>query len=155
MRSTAGRRFEYAVSVERELARFRLVSALVVLPASLLALFLARPLPAKVLALLGVAASVGWMVAFTRARARLRDARSSHLDVGPDGLMMTLGTSSVAIRWSDVVGVDLDEERLVVTLRVANGTKVEVPPTWEGVGLEGLHALIEGAWDDARRPPHG
>lgn len=154
MSGGAGRRLAYAVSAEREVAWFRLGSALVVLPSSLAVLACARPIGAKALAVLGLLVSIAWVVAFSRSRARLREAHAKHLDIGPEGLTIALGAAPIQVRWSEVESVEIDEERLVVEVKLVGGDAVDVPPVWEGVGLAELCALIEGTRDGALRPPH-
>jgi hypothetical protein len=148
------RRLRYAVSMEREIAIFRLGAALLVLPASVAVLVLARPLAAQVFALVGIAVSIGWLIAFLRARTRRDDAPDRHLDIARDGLTIALDGPPISVRWSEIESVEVDEERLVVAMRTLGGEVIDVPPVWEGVGLDELHALIMGTWDDARRPSH-
>lgn len=148
------RRLAYAVSAEREIAWFRFASALLVAPAAVAVLVLARPIGAKVIAAVGLAASVGWVVAFFRARARIREAHERHLDIGPEGLRIVLGAEPVEVRWSEVESVDVDEERLLLVVKLAGGGALELPPVWEGVGLEELRVLIEDTRDGALRSPH-
>ena len=78
-----------------------------------------------------------------------------HLDIGPDGLTIAFGDTMAEVRWTEVEAIELDEERLLIVVRRAEGDAVEIPPVWEGVGLDELYSRIEGTWDGARRPPPG
>jgi hypothetical protein len=153
--SGTSRRLTLAVGAERAIGRFRLASAIVVLPASTYVLLGPHPFPAKALAFLGVLASIGYVVAFFRARARVRGSGAFHLDLADDGMTLCLAGRSASIGWSDIDDVDVDEERLMVVVRVHDGHTVDIPPVWEGVGLYDLAAMLRKCRDGACRPDDG
>jgi hypothetical protein len=141
-RGQATRRLTLAVGAERSVARFRLVSAFVVLPASIYVLARPSPLPAKTFAVLGVLACLGFVASFFRARARIRGRDAFHLDLADDGMTLCLGAAPTYVAWSEIVDVDVDEDRLMVVMRLRDGRFVDVPPSWEGVGLYELAASL-------------
>ncbi len=149
------RRLTLAVGAERAIARFRLASAIVVLPASLYVLVGPHPFPAKALAFLGVLASIGYVAAFFRARARVRGSDAFHLDLADDGMTLCLGGRSTFVAWSEIDDVDVDEERLIVLVRAHDGRSIDVPPVWEGIGLYDLAAMLRKCRDGACRPDDG
>jgi hypothetical protein len=144
-----------AVSAERSVARFRLISAIAVLPASIYLLASPQPSAAKALASIGVLVSLGWIAAFFLARARVRDRAAFHLDLADEGMTLCLGKATTTVGWSDVRDVDVDEERLMVVIGLRDGRTVDIPPVWEGTGLYELAAMVASRRDGASRPDDG
>jgi len=127
------------VHAERSVARLRLVGAVVALSMG------------TVLAI-GGAGSVGWTLiglswliglawvgAYFVAKRKARRADAWFVEARARELVVALGHEPTRLRWSDVRGVDVDEDRLDVVVRHARG-ELRVPSVWQGVGP---HALAE------------
>lgn len=127
------------VRAERSVARLRLVGAVVALSM------------ATVLAI-GGAGSVGWTLiglswliglawvgAYFAAKRKARSADAWFVEARARELVVALGREPTRLRWRDVQGVDVDEDRLDVVVRHAGG-ELRVPSVWQGVGP---HALAE------------
>lgn len=140
---------------EGAMARLRLVAAVVVLLASIWLAALGPGLVGWVLVALGLLASLGWMVAWARARRRRRAPERWYLRVDREGLRLAQGGEPRVIPWSSVEAVEVDEDRLTVRLRLADAPPAEIPPIWRGVGLHDLAELLEGGLRSARPAPGG
>jgi hypothetical protein len=127
------------VRAERSVARLRLVGAVVALSMG------------TVLAI-GGAGSVGWTLiglswliglawvgAYFAAKRKARRADAWFVEARSNELVVALGREPTRLRWSDVRGVDVDEDRLDVVVRHTNG-ELRIPSVWQGVGP---HALAE------------
>jgi len=108
------------------------------------------------LVLLAIASLValGWIVVGRRGRARARDAARWWLELGEAELAMAKGEEPRRVPWARVEGVEADEDRLVVRVRVEGEDEVEIPPVWRddegGVGLHELEEAIASAWRRGR-----
>ncbi|MBC7172533.1 MAG: hypothetical protein H5U40_08915 [Polyangiaceae bacterium] len=154
MTEISRRRLRYAASAERSVARFRLGSALIVFPCAIAVLAFSPSLVTKAFAFLGVLVSIAWVISFFFARSRLRNAGAFYLDLGPEGLSLAMGGAPIEVSWREVHSVEVDEERLLVVLRLTGGTTLDVPPVWEGVGIYDLCDLIDGTRDGASGASH-
>jgi hypothetical protein len=143
------RRFVLDVAAERATARLRLFAAAVVVPASAV---LATALPTFLgifVAMAGIGVSIGWVVAFVRARARIGDSDRFSLVVDDTGVSLALGGAPVDVRWTEIREVDLDDERLEVALHRRDGPVVRIPPIFANIALPDLAALLERHRDGA------
>ena len=94
--------------------------------------------------LLGLFA-VGWLFAARGGRRRARGSDAWFLEIGPGGLVLAEGARRREVAWDEVTGVEVDEDRLVVTLDTTTGSPVIVQPRYRGVGLHELGGLLREA----------
>lgn len=140
---SAPRRFELDRRAEREIAGLRLGSAILLLPVSVYVLAVDAPMGAKTLAVVGLFGSLIWSLSWVRSRRHLRDAERHYLSLSEDGLTLCLGGDERSVAWASVRDVDVDEDRLVIVVSLDDGQRLDVPPGWEGIGLDGLRDLLE------------
>jgi hypothetical protein len=133
------------------LARVRTVAGAVALVASAAALLGSLPVPALLVALLGLVMSLVWL---RQARRIGRDARNEappSLRVHALGLLLTEGERTHWAAWSNVVSIGVDEERLDIVLQRSSGAPLRVEPRYPGVDLYELVRTLDDAWSSARR----
>ena len=88
---------------------------------------------------------LGWVAAFAMSRRRAREADAHYLELDGEGLTMARGAEPVRLAWSDVDGVEVDEDQLVVWVSRREGERLRIDPVWRGVSLEQLgDALRDG-----------
>jgi len=145
------RRFELDSAAERATGWLRLAGAAVV---ALCAAWIAGTGPGTfgwVVVVVCVLISVGWFFAWRKGRARARTAGDWYLELGTRELLLAEGARRTQIPWAEVDRVDVDEDRLAVSVRRAR----DLPPMsiqmrYRGVSLHELGEEIRRAWMDAR-----
>ncbi len=140
------KRFEMDAGAERATGRFRLVAAMVTLAA---VVWLATSGPGMVgwaIAVLGTLVSVGWLASYRRGRRRAAEAHRFFLELDTEGLTLAEGEVEHHIAWADMKDVEVDEERLVVSVSRRGGPPLTIQPRYRGVSLlELATAIREGA----------
>lgn len=139
---------------ERSTARLRLVAAAVV---GLAAVWVAalKPPPAGWLCVaVGLLASLMWLAMGMRARRRLADPDRQRLELRADGLTLVEGGAQRYVAWHELESLGVDEERLVVRLRIrAQDDPIDIEPRYGGLGAYDLEEAIRRARDAATEGP--
>lgn len=138
---------------ERAVRALRLTAAVVVLGGAVwLALVAGDP---KLWVCSGAAfvASAVWLVMGLRAGRRIRDAERHRLDLDPHALRLLEGGVERRVPWGDVRHIEVDEERLVVRISIADGEPVVLEPRYGGLGVHDLEAAVRRARDEAVAAP--
>jgi len=149
-------RLELDDQAERSVARLRLVAAALVGSSAIVILLFASPSSfGVVLALLGLGASLGWIVAFRRSGRRLTDKANYYLHLDAEGLTLAQGGPPKRIAWSEVKRATASEERLMLELELQDGGKLDIPPIFRGVGLYELEDLVNARLGAAPAPGDG
>lgn len=143
-------RIELDVRGERGVAWLRLVGAVVVAAmATILAVQGAGSIGWTLIVLTWLVA-VGWSFAFLAAKRRLARHEGWYIELGPSALTLALGAGKVTtLRWEAVEAVEVDEERIEVTVTHSEGT-LRVPSMWRGHGVYELAARLREAWERRR-----
>jgi hypothetical protein len=147
-----GRRFEMDARAERAVGRVRLVAAVITLAA---VGWLVASEPGTfgwVGVVLGASVGVGWIAAFLRSRKRAREASGYFLDLSEAGLTLAEGDRRHHIGWAEMTEVEVDEERLVVSVARRGGPTLTIQPRYPGVTLEELAAAIRDGRPGAGGP---
>jgi len=142
-------------SSERAVAALRLTAAVVVLGGAIwLALVAADP---KLWVCSGAAflASAAWLAMGLRARGRIRNAEQHRLVLRPQALHLVEGGRERRVLWADVREIEVDEERLVVRVSIADGEPLIIEPRFGGLGVHDLEAAVRRARDRAVDPAIG
>lgn len=137
---------------EGAVARLRIVAAVAV---GLGALWLAAVRPsagAWLCILAGLGASLMWLAMGMRGRRRAASAERHRLDLEPTGLVLVEGPEERRVDWGAVESVTVDEERLVVSIRVRGDRDLCIEPRYGGLGAYALQGVIQGAMRAARDP---
>jgi len=96
-------------------------------------------------AVLGALVGAGWIAAYARSRRRAALASAHFLELGESGLTLAEGDQRHHIGWAEMMDVDVDEERLVVSVSHGGGPPLTIHPRYRGVSLEELADAIRSA----------
>lgn len=143
------------VKAEGSVGRLRLFAAVIAGLASVAILVGRRDTPAVVLGVLGLLASLGWVMAFRGARKRRGEAADYFLELGAEELVLATGATPRRVAYQDVLDAEVDEDRLVVALTLIGGGRMEIPPLFAGHGLYELETLIRERLGAAHDPGDG
>jgi hypothetical protein len=138
-----GQRLLLDVREVRDRTRLRLIASLPAFAGGLWLLWTGDSLLLRVLALAGVVFAVIWVILARRNVRQLLRAGDHYLDIGADGFTLMSGAEKRFVSWSDVDAVEIDEDRLVVRLRVRGADSLIVEPQHGELGLRELAATIE------------
>ncbi len=92
--------------------------------------------------MLGTLVSAGWVVAYRRSRTRAAQAARHFLEISEAGLTLAEGEEEHHIAWTEMETVEVDEERLVVSVARKEAAPLTIQPRYRGVSLEELAAAI-------------
>ncbi len=140
---------------ERSVSRLRLLAAALVGSSSLAILFGSPSTFGVVVGLLGLGASVGWVVAFRRSGKRVSEGDRYFLRLDDWGLRLARGGEPRELAWSEVLELQVDEERLVVVLQLRDGRTLDIPPIFRGYGLYEIEDLLKARLRAASSASHG
>lgn len=126
------------VAAERPVGRLRLVAAVLSLVGALYVVYATGggPLSMGFLGIVVVAAGFWWR-RFSAVERRVVRNERRRLFLGRDGVALLDGSAMRCVRWSDVSRLELDHDRMLVQLVLAEGT-LDLEPPFAGLGLEAL-----------------
>lgn len=127
----------------RDRMLLRMVASLPAFAGGVWLLWIADSLLLRVLALAGVVFSVIWVVMARRSVRQLLRAGDHYLDIGTGGFTFMAGAEQRFVTWSDLEAVEIDEDRLLVRLRVTGADPILVEPQYGELGLRELAKTIE------------
>ena len=135
-------RLELDVRAERSVAYLRLVGAVVALTMGTVLAFGGGGSVAWTLIVLTWLVGLGWIGAYVVGRRKARRAHAWFVEARAEELVVALGRDPTRVRWRDVRGVDVDEDRLDVVVRHAGG-ELRIPSVWRGLDPHALAERIE------------
>lgn len=145
-------RFELDVQAVRAVGRLRLFGAALVFAMGFALVVNGAGAIGWVIVVTSWLIGLGWVAAFAISRRRAREAEAHYLELDSSGLTMARGAAPVRLAWSEVDGVEIDEDRLVVWVSRREGERLRIDPVWRGVSLEQLEdALRAGLEEHAPR----
>jgi hypothetical protein len=127
----------------RDRMRLRLIASLPALMGGLWLLWIAENLLLRILALAGLVFAVIWVGLARRSVRQLASAGDHYLDIGDRGLTLKAGAQSRTLTWSEVDAIEIDEDRLVVRVRVRGADSLIVEPQYGELGVRELAEAIE------------
>lgn len=146
---------------EGAVAALRLTAAIAVLAGAVWLVLVAKDPAAWVCSGAALLASVAWLVMGLRARGRIRAAERHRLSLEPKALHLVEGSHERRVPWADVERIEVDEERLVVRVSIAEGEPLIIEPRFGGLGVHDLEAAVrracevgEGTLHTARTQTH-
>lgn len=142
---------ELDTQAERSVSRLRAVAALIVGVSSVAILIGAHGTLSVVIGLLGLGASVGWVFAYRSSGKRVKAKGDYFLRLDDEGLTLSQGEKRRSIAWSDIEDASVSEERLVLELKLRDGSIFEIPPLFRGYGLYELEELVNARAGAASR----
>jgi hypothetical protein len=138
-----GQRLLLDVREVRDRMLLRLIASLPAFAGGLWLLWIADTLLLRALAVSGVVFAAIWVVLARRSVRQLLRAGDHYLDIGAGGFTLMSGAEQRFVAWSDLDAVEIDEDRLVVRLRVRGADSLIVEPQYGELGLRELAATIE------------
>jgi hypothetical protein len=138
-----GQRLLLDVREVRDRTLLRLIASFPAFAGGLWLLWIADTLLLRALAVSGVAFAAIWVVLARRSVRQLLRAGDHYLDIGGSGFTLRAGAEQRFVAWSDLDAVEIDEDRLVVRLRIRGADSLIVEPQYGELGLRELAATIE------------
>ena len=131
------------VRAERDVARLRLAGAIVCALGAAAIASLGPTWIGWVVVVLASLASVGWTVAFVRARRRRGVSTTYSLALRTNTLELSEAGRVVSVPWVEVRAAEVDEDRLVVLVH-RHGTEAPLvlEPRYEGLSVYALCDLV-------------
>ena len=143
--SGQGQRLVLDVREVRDRMRLRLLATLPAFAGGAWLLGTGDTLLLRALALAGLVFAVIWVVSARRSLTQLARSEDHYLDIGPSGLTLRNGPDARSLSWSEIDAVEIDEDRLVVRLRLQGSGSLAVEPHYGSLGLRELAEAIERA----------
>jgi len=130
---------------QRDLARVRMASALLASVAAIATFFGKLPIPAFLVALLGLVISMVWLRQARRAAASARRSAPEALVVHALGFALDEGERTHWVPWRNVLNVEVDEERLDIVVQQSDADPLRIEPRYPGVEIHELVRTLEDA----------
>jgi Bacterial PH domain len=129
---------EDTIAAERPVGRLRLVAAVASLVGALYVVYATGggPLSMGFLGIVVVAAAFWWRRFSDVERGVVANKRRT-LFLGRDGVALLDGSATRLVPWAEVKRLELDHDRMLVQLVLAEGT-LDLEPPFGGLGLEAL-----------------
>lgn len=129
----------------RERMRLRLIAALPAFAGGVWLLWTSEGVLLAALALAGVVFATAWVLLARRGVAQLGGSEEHYLDIGESSLTIRAGANLRSLPWSEIRAVEIDEDRLVVQLRLRHEGSVAIEPQYGALGLRELAETLEKA----------
>ena len=149
-------RLELDGDVERDQARLRLVAAIVALLAGAWLAWVADAWWLRLTGMASVLFSARFAQKARAARAAERDAGAHYLEITADHVTLADGATQRTVARERVQAVELDEDRLIVVLRLSGGEELPIEPRYGGLPPRELGETLRRAlWAPAHRDAPG
>ena len=122
------------ISGERAQARVRVTAAWLAMAAGIWLAAVDAAVWLRVTALTSVAFSVRWLMVQRAARAALSDPTQHYLEITREHLVIAEGSSQRTIARQEIRAIELDEDRLVVVVRLLDGQAQTIEPRYGKLG---------------------
>jgi hypothetical protein len=127
---------------ERTLARIRVAAAVLALIGGVWLAWVEVGTWLRLTALASVAFALRWLSLQSGARATLADPQAHYLEISTDQLVIAAGAEKRTIMRDNVQAVELDDDRLVVVLRLRGGEELAIEPRYGDLTLRELGQLL-------------
>jgi hypothetical protein len=127
---------------ERTLARIRVAAAVLALISGVWLAWVEGGTWLRLTALASVAFALRWLSLQSTARATLADPQAHYLEIGADQLVIAAGAERRVIERDSVQAVELDDDRLVVVLRLSGGEELAIEPRYGDLSLRELGQVL-------------
>lgn len=132
-------------AAERSLARLRAILSGMVTAAGITMLLLEPSALGVVLALLILLLGIGWFFGSLRTWRRASRADGWYLEVDREGLLLAEGRRRHQMSWEEVLGIEVDEETLRLSVLRQDGPPMAIHPRYGGVGIYELRDILREA----------
>jgi hypothetical protein len=127
----------------RDRTRLRLTASLPALVGGLWLVWTTGSWLLRAFALAGVTFATIWLVIARRTAIQLSNAPDHYLDIGAEALQVCAGAERRTLAWTDIEAVEIDEDRLVVSLRLSGGGRLVIEPQYGELDLPELAERLE------------
>lgn len=134
-------------------ARFRLMAAIIVGPASVYLVGFASGTIARIFGVVGVLIALMWAGGYRRAVRTPPDGRT--LTFSADEIVLTSGEHTERAAWSAVTDVDVEDDAATLVVRSGDGTILRIEPGYGDLDTVALHELLERYRRGAISSTHG
>jgi hypothetical protein len=124
-------------------ARVRLVAAVLTAAAAIWLTWVQHEIGFRLLAVAGGLFAVRWLLVYRRSARTVSSAEAHYLEITTERLTLADGTHHRSIPIDRIERVELDEDRLVVVLRLGSGDELPIEPVYGGLGLRDLAETLE------------
>jgi hypothetical protein len=143
-------RFEAERAAELSLARLRMTCAALAAVSSIAVLLGKVPVAVFLVGALGLALSLAWLVQARRSAQRARDPQANYLAVHAKGLLWSEPPRPpIWVAWSEVSGLEVDEERLDIVVSRKAAAPLHIEPRYPGVEIHELVRTLRNAWQSS------
>ncbi len=143
------------VDSEQQAARLRLVAAGLALASGVWLVWVAQPLWLRGVGVVACAFAALWARRNVKQAAAHAAQPEAYLELGEDHLALVDGPSTRSLPLASIAAVELDDDRLVVVLRLHGGEPWLLEPRYRGIGLRELaqrvHRAVQAQREGASR----
>lgn len=134
----------------RDRTRLRLIATLPAMAGGVWLCWISDSWFLRAFALAGVTFGALWLLSARRGAAQLQTASEHYLDIGQEALQVCSGPGHRTLPWSEILAVEIDEDRLVTVLRLRGGDTLAIEPQYGQLALEALAERLERARKQAQ-----
>lgn len=124
-------------------ARVRLVAAVLTAAAAIWLAWVERAIGFRLLALAGGLFAARWLLVYRRSARTVSSPDAHYLEITMERVTLASGDQHVGVALERVERIELDEDRLVVVLRLGGGEELPIEPVYGGLGLRDLAETLE------------
>jgi hypothetical protein len=151
-RSALPLRLTLDAASERAHASLRMAAAFIALGAGVWLVSVDGRFWLRLTALASMAFALRWLQVLRAARAALADGAGHYLEITDEQVIVAAGATQRTVPRDDVRAVELDDDRLVVVLRLASGEELPIEPRYGGLKLRELGETLQRAlWEPTHR----
>jgi hypothetical protein len=151
-RSALPLRLTLDTASERAHASLRMAAAFIALAAGVWLAAVDGRFWLRATALASIVFALRWLQVLRAARAALTDGAGHYLEITDDQVVLADGAKQRTVPRADVRAVLLDDDRLVVVLRLASGEELPIEPRYGGLKLRELGETLQRAlWAPTHR----
>lgn len=126
-------------------ARVRLAAAVITALAAIWLAWTERSIWFRLLAAVSGLFAARWLLVYRRSARTVSAAEAHYLEITTDRVTVADGAHQRAVPMTGVERIELDEDRLVVVLRLGN-EELPIEPMYGGLGLRDLAETLERYW---------
>jgi hypothetical protein len=140
------------VESEQSSARLRLGAAAIALLAGAWLAWVAAGSSAwlGVVALASVAFALRWVFGYRKVKRMTSRAAAHYLEITSERVTLATGVEHRSIPRESISRIELDDDRLVVVLRLTTGEELAIEPIYGGLGLRDLGETLQRYLDPLR-----
>jgi len=124
-------------------ARVRLVAAVITAAAAIWLAWVERSIWLRLLAAAGGVFAARWLLVYRTSTRAASSTDAQYLEITLERVTVASGAHQRAVPMEHVERIELDEDRLVVVLRLAGGEELPIEPVYGGLSLRDLAETLE------------